>query len=221
MSGGWRHGFEWNDTSIDRLKAMLGEGLSATEIASALSREFGAAVSRNSVIGKVARSNLLFFRKGPRPVDVTPEIAAEIKRLAESGMPRRRITGELKISFAKIAKVLGPGDFKPVTKVISKARGRVKTREAARPKPVDSPPIAPTAPEPMPEPVDAAAPMGDRCTILELKEYSCRWPIGEPGTEEFRYCGARSGTGIPYCGYHARIAYQPVADRRRKVAGGR
>jgi GcrA cell cycle regulator len=75
---------------------------------------------------------------------------------------------------------------------------------------------------PLPE-IDNVVPMGERCTIMELKEYSCRWPIGEPGTEEFRYCGARSGTGIPYCGYHARIAYQPVADRRRdrKVAGGR
>lgn len=67
---------------------------------------------------------------------------------------------------------------------------------------------------PLPE-IDNVVPMGERCTIMELKEYSCRWPIGDPGKEDFRYCGARSSTGLPYCAYHCRIAYQPVADRRR------
>ena len=72
--------------------------------------------------------------------------------------------------------------------------------------------------------IDNVVPMGERCTIMELKEYSCRWPIGEPGKDDFRYCGARSSTGLPYCAYHSRIAYQPVADRRRdrkQAAGGR
>lgn len=71
--------------------------------------------------------------------------------------------------------------------------------------------------------VDNVVPMGERCTIMELKEFSCRWPIGEPGKDDFRYCGARSGAGIPYCTYHSRIAYQPIADRRRdkKVVGAR
>jgi hypothetical protein len=43
----------------------------------------------------------------------------------------------------------------------------------------------------------------------------CRWPMGDPTTEAFRFCGGRSATGIPYCAYHGRIAYQPAADRRR------
>jgi len=77
-------------------------------------------------------------------------------------------------------------------------------------------PIAEREPEALP---DNVVPMGERCTIMDLKEYSCRWPIGDPGKDDFRYCGARGVTGLPYCSYHARIAYQPVADRRR--AGGR
>ncbi len=51
--------------------------------------------------------------------------------------------------------------------------------------------------------------------IMNLTESTCRWPVGEPGTEGFYFCGARSATGMPYCTHHARMAYQPVQDRRR------
>jgi GcrA cell cycle regulator len=42
----------------------------------------------------------------------------------------------------------------------------------------------------------------------------CRWPLGDPATAEFRYCGSPTASG-PYCAYHGRLAYQPVQDRRR------
>ncbi len=59
-------------------------------------------------------------------------------------------------------------------------------------------------------------PMGQRRTILELNESTCRWPIGDPSTTEFFFCGGATTTGgVPYCAYHSRVAYQPVTDRRR------
>lgn len=69
---------------------------------------------------------------------------------------------------------------------------------------------------------DVVIPFSERVTIMDLREYMCRWPMGDPTTAEFRFCGGRSQTGMPYCSYHARIAYQPAADRRRdrKVARG-
>lgn len=62
---------------------------------------------------------------------------------------------------------------------------------------------------------DVVVPFSERVTIMDLREYMCRWPMGDPTTPEFRFCGARSSTGLPYCAYHSRIAYQPAADRRR------
>ncbi len=62
---------------------------------------------------------------------------------------------------------------------------------------------------------DVAVPMSERVTIMDLRESMCRWPMGDPTKPEFRFCGARSITGLPYCTHHARIAYQPVADRKR------
>ena len=44
----------------------------------------------------------------------------------------------------------------------------------------------------------------------------CRWPMGDPTTPEFRFCGGNAITGLPYCAHHSRIAYQPAADRRRE-----
>lgn len=62
---------------------------------------------------------------------------------------------------------------------------------------------------------EVVIPLSERVTIMELREAMCRWPIGDPTTSEFRFCGARSPGGGPYCGYHAQVAYQPAQDRRR------
>jgi GcrA cell cycle regulator len=69
--------------------------------------------------------------------------------------------------------------------------------------------------EPEPELIENIIPIGQRRTLLELTEQTCRWPIGDPGSSEFFFCGGNTIGGLPYCGYHARVAYQPVADRRR------
>src|SRR5207302_95043 len=66
-----------------------------------------------------------------------------------------------------------------------------------------------------PELLDNVIPIGQRRTILELTEETCRWPIGDPGTAEFFFCGGQTTTGLPYCSFHSRIAYQPAGDRRR------
>lgn len=69
--------------------------------------------------------------------------------------------------------------------------------------------------EPEPEPIDNVIPIAQRRTLLELNEQTCRWPVGDPGNGDFFFCGGNSVNGLPYCAYHARIAYQPAADRRR------
>ncbi|TNC08226.1 GcrA cell cycle regulator [Methylobacterium terricola] len=60
-----------------------------------------------------------------------------------------------------------------------------------------------------------ALPESARVTIMELREFMCRWPMGDPSTPDFRFCGDRAITGLPYCTHHSRIAYQPAAERKR------
>ena len=80
-----------------------------------------------------------------------------------------------------------------------------------------SPSLEPEAqPAPEPRPVeDVVIPMSERVTIMELREQMCRWPLGDPGRDDFRFCGGRIAPGGPYCNHHAAIAYQPILDRRR------
>lgn len=62
---------------------------------------------------------------------------------------------------------------------------------------------------------DNVVPMSQRITLIQLNDSTCRWPIGDPSTQDFAFCGGRTLAGMPYCSHHCRIAYQPVSERRR------
>jgi GcrA cell cycle regulator len=54
-------------------------------------------------------------------------------------------------------------------------------------------------------------------TVLTLGAHMCKWPIGDPSTDAFTFCGRRSSDG-PYCVEHARVAYQPQQKKGRSSA---
>lgn len=58
-------------------------------------------------------------------------------------------------------------------------------------------------------------PLKERRTIQTLTECSCRWPIGDPMSADFHFCGKNKVPGLPYCEFHARRAFQPPQPRRR------
>lgn len=60
-------------------------------------------------------------------------------------------------------------------------------------------------------------PLAERVDLLSLKECMCRWPLGDPQDEAFRFCGRKTSEGATYCEHHARIAYQPLQRRKRRV----
>jgi GcrA cell cycle regulator len=89
--------------------------------------------------------------------------------------------------------------------------------------PVSAPDLEVHSAKPSPSEVLNVAPedalpdsSSDYVTIMDLRDSMCRWPIGDPTSPDFRYCGARCSPGSPYCTHHARIAYQPSAERRRE-----
>jgi GcrA cell cycle regulator len=57
-----------------------------------------------------------------------------------------------------------------------------------------------------------------RCSLLELSEEKCRWPINTPGAADFCFCGNAPLKGLPYCAGHTRLAYRPGS--RQRVASG-
>jgi GcrA cell cycle regulator len=62
---------------------------------------------------------------------------------------------------------------------------------------------------------EIVVPISRRISIMELREGTCRWPLGDPLTPEFVFCGGDCDVGKPYCSAHAQVAFQPSIDRRR------
>jgi GcrA cell cycle regulator len=56
-------------------------------------------------------------------------------------------------------------------------------------------------------------------TVLTLGAHMCKWPIGDPATDDFTFCGRRSAADGPYCVEHARVAYQPHQGKKKASAG--
>ncbi len=62
---------------------------------------------------------------------------------------------------------------------------------------------------------DVVVPIARKLKLVELTDKTCKWPVGDPLSEDFHFCGHDSDEGSPYCKYHARLAFQPSSDRRR------
>jgi GcrA cell cycle regulator len=62
------------------------------------------------------------------------------------------------------------------------------------------------APLPLPASDDAQIPIAQRVSLLQLDGTTCRWPVGDPGTAEFFFCGAAPAEACVYCAAHARRA---------------
>ena len=56
---------------------------------------------------------------------------------------------------------------------------------------------------------------------MQLTERTCKWPVGDPATDDFWFCGLPCVPGKPYCETHVAVAFQPMSARRDRRAGGR
>lgn len=106
------------------------------------------------------------------------------------------------------------GDTAPRSSTRPSAHGNLALKFQAAPK-AAPPPAAQPTPAPLALVAEEADEGDSRATILTLTEQTCKWPVGDPNSADFYFCGKRSEAGVPYCQHHTRIAYQPAQDRRR------
>ena len=71
--------------------------------------------------------------------------------------------------------------------------------------------------KPMRPATPVVEPLNGGACMLDLKESMCKWPIGDPKSSEFRFCGHKKAEGLPYCEAHAAVAYQAASRRRRSL----
>jgi GcrA cell cycle regulator len=137
------------------------------------------------------------------------EIARELRRT------RSAIAGKIKRVRQSGAEL----DYHPQPKSTG-PRKRIRNRKYVRKKPTR--PAAPWGAligdlrsHPAKAPImfdvddDSPPPPDLLCTIADLDDSNCHWPIGTPGLNGFHFCGAEALYGRPYCAHHCRIAYTP------------
>lgn len=59
--------------------------------------------------------------------------------------------------------------------------------------------------------LDAQIPRTQRRSLFALGDESCRWPVGDPTSAEFFFCGAQVAADKPYCPAH-RARLSPTGD---------
>jgi GcrA cell cycle regulator len=145
--------------------------------------------------------------------------ASQIAGLLGHGLSRNAVIGKVhRLGLAGRAKSPGLASSRPRPSVSHRAAA--PRLAAAQPRITRGATALAIAPEALieaePEAFESVVvPMSLRVTIVELKEAMCRWPLGDPASSEFRYCGSPAASG-PYCAYHGSLAYQPAHDRRRE-----
>jgi GcrA cell cycle regulator len=194
----------WNDERVEMLKKMWGEGQSASQIA----KELGG-VTRNAVIGKVHRLGLS-NRNGtgptatPAPSTPDPKAKPVAAKAAEAPQP------------------------KPAPKPAARAEEQPEpTSEPVAVAPVSRikaiiPAGQPLPPQPSANEIDPEAlakvseieKKAKKLTLMELTERTCKWPVGDPATPDFWFCGLPVQSGKPYCEAHVGVAFQPMSSRR-------
>lgn len=145
-------------------------------------------VSRNAVIGKVHRLNL----PGRAKAGGSSSAARPAKRPAQTPRPPAfQNRPAANTSTRTVTRTAGATALKEEIEV--EAYEEVEVRRS----------------------LNVVVPISRRLALTELTERTCKWPIGDPMKDDFHFCGCEIADSAPYCTYHAKLAYQPVSERRK------
>ncbi|MBV8061522.1 MAG: gcrA cell cycle regulator family protein [Alphaproteobacteria bacterium] len=184
----------WTDQQIKMLKDMWGHGYSASEIAGRL----GGGLTRNAVIGKAHRLKL------SAQANSAKSEAANITRVSGASVGAGVAVS---VKAARKRTMLRPLPVVPVPSATATATIIAK------------PSTQTTALRDIFRPVEGLK-RGEGIAVIKAGERHCRWPVGDPRSPDFRFCGCTAHEGLPYCIDHARVAYQNVGKKFRASDAG-
>ncbi|WP_333868292.1 GcrA family cell cycle regulator [Cypionkella sp.] len=205
----------WTDERVETLKKMWAEGQSASQIA----KELGG-VTRNAVIGKVHRLGLSNrVAAGEDAAEAAPVAAAaappapRAEPAARAEPAPRPTPVERPVAAERPAPAPAPAAAPAASTAVVLP---IPMRKAIIPAGQPLPP-QPSANEISPEALASVREVekhAKKLSLMELTERTCKWPIGDPATEDFWFCGLPSQPGKPYCDAHVGVAFQPMSARR-------
>ncbi|GHT58117.1 global cell cycle regulator GcrA-like protein [Bacteroidia bacterium] len=177
---------DWTPAILAKMKTYLAKGLSTAEIGAKIG------MSKNAVVGKLNRLGW-----NAKSQSATPKPAAKKPTVTKAPL--------------KPAKPLVKKPVKPEPKkVVAKPATKAVVEKAAKPTAKASQ-------------KDKSINLASHQRIIQhslemanLRPDQCRWPIGDPDSAGFHFCGEKVFAGKPYCYEHCRQAYQFTQPPKKK-----
>ncbi|MDE6250317.1 MAG: GcrA cell cycle regulator [Alphaproteobacteria bacterium] len=197
----------WDNATLKKLKALTGKGLSTAEIGKRLG------LSKNAVVGKLNR--LGWNSKATGATAETPKAPATKK--TKTAEPKKAVAAP---------KTKKTAAAKPAKKTTAKAAPAKKTTAskatASKTAPKKAAPKEAAAPKATSDKKSLNKNLAMHQRIIQhslemanLKPNQCRWPIGDPDSEHFHFCGETVFVGKPYCYEHCKQAYQFTPPKKK------
>ncbi|MBQ7055591.1 MAG: hypothetical protein IJN91_01515 [Alphaproteobacteria bacterium] len=186
----------WDSTALKKLKSLIGKGLSTSEIG----RRLG--MSKNAVVGKLNRLGWNAKAGGVPVAEVETKVTKKTKteKNAETG---NKATAVKKTDKKAAVKTDEKQTGKRLSVKVEKKSKVVNALDKIADKKVTA--------EPRVSEKSLAAHqriIQHSLEMANLKPNQCRWPIGDPDSENFHFCGETVFVGKPYCYEHCKQAYQ-------------
>ena len=199
----------WDNATLKKLKALTGKGLSTSEIGKRLG------MSKNAIVGKLNRLGW----------------NAKASSAAATATAEKRETAK-KVPDAKkaaVKKTAGASKKSETTATVAKKAATVKkevTKKAAVAKKETAKNVS-AKKEPVKKATGKSSGANAKTLAMHqrivqhslemanLKPNQCRWPIGDPDSEHFHFCGETVFVGKPYCYEHCKQAYQFTPPKKK------
>ena len=193
----------WSDERVAILKKMWLEGNSASEIAKKLGN-----ITRNAVIGKVHRLGL-----SNRDINASKTSANPTKAVKSEKRGRPPKVNKETKKRGRPEKLKEPIDFSETKDDKDQSVSSLANTKRSSDSNLE---IVSDLSEETLKNLLKVEMKSKKISLMELTERTCKWPIGDPATDTFWFCGHESEPGKPYCKTHISIAFQPITQRRSR-----
>lgn len=198
----------WDSVALKKLKALTGKGLSTSEIGKRLG------MSKNAIVGKLNRLGWNAKAGGAAAVATAatkdPEKKTVAKKITAKPVEKKAAAKAEKETTKKLV-ATKKLDKKADVKETVKKTTEPKVKETAKKT------VVKTSSK-----KDEAKDLAIHQRIIQhslemanLKPNQCRWPIGDPDSEHFHFCGETVFVGKPYCYEHCKQAYQFTPPKKK------
>ncbi len=188
----------WDNATLKKLKALTGKGLSTSEIGKRLG------MSKNAIVGKLNRLgwNAKAGGAGADKAVVEKKKTTTAKKTEVKTEVEKTAAPKKSAAKATTKKTVAPKKSATTAKVAKKTTEK---------KPTETKSAKTTAKN---------LAMHQRIIqhsleMANLKSNQCRWPIGDPDSEHFHFCGETVFVGKPYCYEHCKQAYQFTPPKKK------